>query len=208
MFDVSPGSFFWKIFSFVGQQFIKSFCSNEVKFLLVRNFSTEKSKREVIKELCLKKNFEWIKLQEMTSWWKKSENMTVETSTLKTPSRNRDNTHTQNMNPRFYISIFFHHNDTVVDAQIFKIFEHHQSILYVFLGQNLLICSSPARILLCKFLKELLFAQNSLSFKQNTSNFQYLSIFWFLRLHYTTCFGNLEEMTHNLNLRNIIFFTF
>ena len=112
------------------------------------------------------------------------------------------------MNPRFYISIFFHHNDTVVDAQIFKIFEHHQSILYVFLGQNLLICSSPARILLCKFLKELLFAQNSLSFKQNTSNFQYLSIFWFLRLHYTTCFGNLEEMTHNLNLRNIIFFTF
>ena len=144
----------------------------------------------------------------MTSWWKKSENMTVETSTLKTPSRNRDNTHTQNMNPRFYISIFFHHNDTVVDAQIFKIFEHHQSILYVFLGQNLLICSSPARILLCKFLKELLFAQNSLSFKQNTSNVQYLSTFWFLRLHYTTCFGNLEEMTHNLNLRNIIFFTF
>ena len=104
------------------------------------------------------------------------------------------------MNPRFYICIFFHHNDTVVDAQIFKIFGHNLSILYVFLSQNLLICSSTARILLCKFFKEPFFAQKLISFEPNTSNCLYFSMFCFFRLHHATWFGNLEEMTQNLAL--------
>ena len=59
--------------------------------------------------------------------------------------------HTQNLTPWFYIFIFFSHNDTVVDAPKFEIFPHNLSILWVFLNQNLLICSSPTWIFMCKF---------------------------------------------------------
>ena len=78
--------------------------------------------------------------------------------------------HTQNkLISRFYICIFFPYNDTVVDAQIFKIFEHDQSILDVFLNQHPLICSSPARILLCKFLKNISNTQKCFHFEEKTT---------------------------------------
>ena len=116
--------------------------------------------------------------------------------------------HTHKIYLRFYIYIFFPYNDTVVDAQNIKIFGHTRSILYVFLSQNLLICSSPARILLCKFLKKLCFAQKLIVFVPNSSNFTYFSVFFFFRLDRATWFGNLEEMTNHLTRLIKVSFSF
>ena len=77
--------------------------------------------------------------------------------------------HTQNLTPWFYIFIFFSHNDTVVDAPKFEIFPHNLSILWVFLNQNLLICSSPTWIFMCKFFQNIFCVQNWLSFAVNST---------------------------------------
>ena len=207
MFDVSPGSFFVRDIFICGSTIHQKFLFEWGKILageeLLNRKVKEGSHQRIVseKELWMNKTSRNDVMVKKVRKYDRGNFITENTF-----SKQRQHTHKIWIHDFFFF--FFFNNDTVVDAQIFIIFEHHQSILYVFLGQNLLICSSPARILLCKFLKELFFARNSLSFEQKTSNFQYLSIFWFLRLHYATCFGNLEEMTHNLNLRNIIFSPF
>ena len=81
----------------------------------------------------------------------------------------KEGLHTQNLTPWFYIFNFFSHNDTVVDAPKFEIFPHNLSILWVFLNQNLLICSSPTWIFMCKFFQNIFCVQNWLSFAVNST---------------------------------------
>ena len=105
----------------------------------------------------------------------------------------RTNTHTQNIIPRFNICIFFHHNDTVVDAQIFKIFGHHQSILDVFLNQHTLKCSSPTCIFICKFCENISNTQKLLSFWGSNLNKAIFEHLLFCQLHYATWIGNSKK---------------
>ena len=122
--------------------------------------------------------------------------------------KERLHTHTQNINPWFYICIFFPYNDTVVDAQIFEISRHYQSILFVFLNQHTLICSPPTGILRCKFFKRAPLTQNFVFATASASVDLIFQRFLFFRLHDASWIGEfMKMMNNNADLREIILFS-
>ena len=119
-----------------------------------------------------------------------------------------ETTHTQNITHRFYIYKFFHHNDTVVDAQISKIFERQQSIRYVFLNRHPLICSSPAWILLCKFWKNIPNTQKWLSFWGEDPQTLIITLLLFFQLNHASWIGNLIKRLKLFDLTLYDLFSF
>ena len=93
--------------------------------------------------------------------------------------------------------VYFFLNDTVVDVQRFEIFGHSLwvSILYVFLSQNLLICSSPAWILLWKFLEETPHTPKMISFNTGVHMNVIFQHFLFFKLHDARWIGNFIKIT-------------